>query len=102
VNRGEVWWAEHPETGRRPFLLLTREAAVPVLERLLAVPATRTVRGIPSEVALSEEDGMPEPCVLSFDNVTTLPKAFLTERICRLGIDRLAEACVALRHATGC
>lgn len=45
---------------------------------------------------------MPESCVLSFDNVTTLPKALLTERICRLGLDRLAEACVALRHATGC
>lgn len=102
MTRGEVWWAEHPETGRRPFLVLTREVAIPVLERLVVVPATRTVRGIPSEVALSEEDGMPEPCVLSFDNVTTLPKALLTERICRLGLDRLAQACVALRHATGC
>jgi len=102
VTRGEVWWAEHPETGRRPFLVLTREVAIPVLERLVVVPATRTVRGIPSEVALGEEDGMPEPCVLSFDNVTTLPKGLLTERICRLGLDRLAEACAALRHATGC
>jgi mRNA interferase MazF len=102
VTRGEVWWAEHPETGRRPFLILTREIAIPVLQRVVVVPATRRIRGIPSEVVLGEQDGMPEACVLSFDNVTTLPKALLTERICRLGLDRLAEACVALRHSTGC
>lgn len=100
--RGEVWWAEHPEAGRRPFLVLTREAAIPVLGRVLAVPATRTIRGIPSEVVLDTEDGMPERCALSFDNVTTLPKALLTERICRLGPDRLAEACRALTIASGC
>jgi mRNA interferase MazF len=102
VTRGEVWWAEHPEAGRRPFLILTREAAIPVLTRVLAVPATRTIRNIPSEVLLSEDDGMPERCALSFDNVTTLPKALLTERICRLGVERLTEACRALKIASGC
>jgi mRNA interferase MazF len=102
VTRGEVWWAEHPDAGRRPFLVLTREAAIPVLRRVLAVPATRTIRNIPTEVVLDLEDGMPERCALSFDNVTTLPKALLTERICRLGVDRLVEACRALRIATGC
>jgi mRNA interferase MazF len=102
VARGEVWWAEHPDAGRRPFLVLTLEAAIPVLNRVLAVPATRTVREIPTEVVLSEDDGMPERCALSFDNVTTLPKALLTERICRLGVERLVEACRALRVASGC
>jgi mRNA interferase MazF len=102
VNRGEVWWAEHPEAGRRPFLVLTREAAIPVLRRIVAVPATRAIRDIPTEVVLDEDDGMPERCALSFDNVTTLPKALLTERICRLDVERLAEACRALTIATGC
>ena len=102
VNRGEVWWAEHAEAGRRPFLILTREAAIPVLQRIVAVPATRTIRGIPTEVVLSEDDGMPTRCALSFDNVTTLPKALLVERICRLGLERLAEVCQALTIATGC
>ncbi len=45
---------------------------------------------------------MPERCALSFHNVTTLPKALLTERICRLGVDHLVEVCRALRIATGC
>ena len=60
MNRGEVWWVERPEVGRRPHLILTRDAAVPVLGALLAVPATRTVRGIASEVELGPEDGMPD------------------------------------------
>jgi mRNA interferase MazF len=49
VNRGEVWWAEHPETGRRPYLILTRSAALPGLYKVAAVPATRRIRSIPSE-----------------------------------------------------
>ena len=102
VNRGEVWWAEHPEAGRRPFFVLTREAAIPVLQRVLAVPATRTVRGLPTEVVLGEDDGMPQRCALSFDNVTTMPKGVFTERICRLGLERLVEVCGALRAASGC
>jgi mRNA interferase MazF len=102
VNRGEIWWAEHPDAGRRPYLILTRQAAVPILSRVLAVPATRTVRGIPTEVALDEDDGMPEACALSFDNLVTMPKSLFTDRICRLGVDRLEEVCRALRTAAGC
>jgi mRNA interferase MazF len=102
VNRGEIWWAEHPEAGRRPYLVLTRQAAIPVLERVLAVPATRTMRNIPSEVKLDEDDGMPEPCALTFDNITTMPKVLLTARISRVSVERLEEICRALRAATAC
>src|SRR6185312_10634401 len=59
VARSEIWWAEHPDAGRRPFLVLTRQAAIPVLNALLAVPATRTIRQIPTEVVLDIDDGMP-------------------------------------------
>jgi mRNA interferase MazF len=102
VNRGEIWWAEHPEAGRRPYLVLTRQAAIPVLDRVLAVPATRTIRDIPTEVKLDEDNGMPRPCALSFDNITTMPKALLTERIGRLSVAKLDEACRALSAATAC
>jgi mRNA interferase MazF len=100
VNRGEIWWAEHPDAGRRPYLVLTRQAAIAVLDRVLAVPATRTIRDIPTEVKLDEDDGMPQSCALSFDNITTMPKALLTERISRLSVAKLDEACRALRAAT--
>jgi mRNA interferase MazF len=102
VNRGEVYWLEHPEAGRRPACILTRQAAIGVLQALLVAPATRTVRGIPTEVPLGPDDGMPAECVLSLDNVTTVPKALLTERITRLTGPKLAELCAALETATAC
>src|SRR5947209_2070185 len=57
VTRSEIWWVEHPDAGRRPFLVLTRQAAIPVLNALLAVPATRTIRQIPTEVVLDTDIG---------------------------------------------
>lgn len=102
MNRGEVWWAEHPEAGRRPYLILTRQAAIPVLSGIVVAQISRTIRGIPTEVPLGVDDGMPEPCAASFDNVLTIPKWSLTERVCQLGLPRLHEVCRALRTATGC
>jgi mRNA interferase MazF len=102
VNRGEVWWVEHPEAGRRPACVLTRQAAIPVLSTVVVAPATRTVRDIPTEVRLTREDGMPADCALSFDNLTTVPKALLTERITRLPEMRADDLCRALQAATGC
>jgi mRNA interferase MazF len=102
VRRGEIWWVEDPAAGRRPHLVLMRDAAIPSLGSVIAVPATTTIRGIPTEVELGPEDGMPRDCVLSFDNTTLLPKAFFVEPICTLGADRLASVCKALDHATGC
>jgi mRNA interferase MazF len=102
VNRGEVWWVEHPETGRRPACVLTRQAAIPVLASVLVAPATRTIRGIPTEVTLTRADGMPEECALSFNNLATVPKALLTQRITIVPDPRIHELCSALRAATGC
>jgi mRNA interferase MazF len=102
VTRGEVWWVEHPDAGRRPACVLTREAAIGVLNSVLVAPATRTVRGIPTEVTLTRADGMPEECALSFDNLTTVPKSLLTGRITTVPDARIAELCDALCAATGC
>lgn len=100
--RGEIWWYEHPEAGRRPFLLLTRTEAIGVLAQVLAVPATRTARGIPTEVALDQADGVPEPCVLALDNVTVIRPALCTGLVTRLGPARMQAVCRALRLATLC
>jgi mRNA interferase MazF len=102
VTRGEVWWGEDPESGRRPFLIVTRETAIPVLRKLVVVPATRTIRGIPTEVVVDEADGMPARSALTLDNITTLPRAFLVERICGLNRERMQEVCEALAIAAGC
>jgi mRNA interferase MazF len=93
---------EDPQAGRRPHLVLTRDSALPVLNTLICVPATRTVRGIATEVPLTRDEGLPDDCVLSLDNVSLVPKAFLTERICKLRGNRMHQVCRALASATGC
>lgn len=102
MNRGEVWWVERPEAGRRPHLILTRHNAVAVLNSVIAAPATSTIRGLPTEVRLGPEDGLPQECVLSLDNVTLIRKSALDSRICRLSAQRMREVCKALAIATGC
>lgn len=101
-RRGEVWWGEIEGVGRRPFLVMTRSAAIPVLHNLLAAPVTRTVRNIPSELALGPDDGMPTDCAASFDNLRVVPKAYLVDRQCALDVARMVEACAALRVAVDC
>jgi mRNA interferase MazF len=82
--------------------VLTRQAAIPLLNALLSVPATRTLRQIPTEVALDTDDGMPVECALSLDNLTLVPKELFRSRITRLSADRMKDVCRALALASGC
>ena len=99
--QGEVWWAE-AEAKRRPVLVVTRSEAVPVLTWVVVAPVTRTVRGIPTEVPLGAEEGLPAPCAAAFDNVQPLRRSFLTERVGRLGDSRRTEICRALAALADC
>jgi mRNA-degrading endonuclease toxin of MazEF toxin-antitoxin module len=69
------------------------------LNELFVILATTTVRGLPTEVELGPEDGMPRSCVLNDDHASAADKAFLTERITRLGSERMSEnlSCARLR-----
>ncbi|MXW99717.1 MAG: type II toxin-antitoxin system PemK/MazF family toxin [Acidimicrobiaceae bacterium] len=102
LQRGQVWWGEMEGIGRRPFLVMSRNAAIPVLNSVLAAPVTRTIRDIPTELPLGPDDGMPADCVASFDNLRIVPKANLVDHICSLRPERLAQACAALRTAVDC
>ncbi|NOX28858.1 MAG: type II toxin-antitoxin system PemK/MazF family toxin [Actinobacteria bacterium] len=102
VARGEIWWLEEPDARRRPYLILTRDEGVSVLNQLLAVPATRTIRDIPTEVLLGSSDGMPVECVLSLDNLRLVRKSRLTRRITTVSDSKLREVCEALGFATAC
>lgn len=102
MNRGDIrWYTFHPPDKRRPVLLLTRDAVLPRLREVIAVPATRTIRGIASEVALSPEDGMPTVCALNFDHVGLAGKDRIGARICALPPARWAEVRAALLAAAG-
>lgn len=101
-RRGEVWWGELEDVGRRPFLVMTRTAAISVLNGVLAAPVSRTIGDIPTELLLGPDDGMPTECAASFDNLRVVPKSHLVDRVCTLDPTRLAEACGAIRAAVDC
>jgi mRNA interferase MazF len=101
-RRGDVWWAEAPEVGRRPVLVITRDRAIDVLRNVVVAPVTRTVRSIPSEVRLGAAEGLAVECVASFDNLRTVPKSLLSERAGRLDPNRVHEICLALDAAFDC
>ena len=99
-QQGEIWWAE-VEDMRRPVLVVTRSEAVPVLQGIIVAPVTRTVRGIPTEIRLSEVEGLPVESVASFDNLQRVRRASLTLQAGDLG-DRRGEICSALRAMADC
>ena len=102
VSRDEVWWYEDPSAGRRPLVILTRQAALSVLNQVIAAPCTRTRRGIPTEVDLDEQDGMPAACVANLDSVQLIRPGLCTDRITTLSPDRMRAICESFHLAIDC
>ena len=101
--RGEVWWCELPGIGRRPVVVLSRDAAIPRLRRALIGPCTTTIRGIPSEVLLEPgEDPVPRTSAVNLDSVESVPLGTLVERLGRLSDERMRQVCRALEVAVAC
>ena len=99
-SQGEIWWAE-TEDKRRPVLVVTRSEAVPVLTAIVVAPVTRTVRHIPTEIPLGEEEGLAVECAASFDNLQRVRRSALVERAGDLGLRR-QEICSSLRALADC
>lgn len=101
--RGEVWWCELPEIGRRPVVVLSRDAVIPRLRRALIAPCTTTVRGLPSEAVLEpREDPIPDRSAINLDSVESVSIGVLVERLGRLSDERMHEVCAALDVAVDC
>ena len=101
--RGEVWWCELAEVGRRPVVVLSRDAAIPRLGRTLIGPCTTTIRGIPSEVLLEAgEDPVPRTSVVNLDSIESVSLGTLVERLGRLSDERMRQICEALEIAVAC
>ena len=102
-RRGEVWWCELAEIGRRPVLVLSRDAAIPRLRRALIAPCTTTIRHLASEVVLEPgEDPVPRRCAVNLDSVESVSVGVLVERLGSLGDHRMRDVCSALEVAVGC
>ena len=81
MQRGEIWWARFPKpVGRRPVVLVSRNRAIQVRQFVTVAAVTTTLRGIPVEVPLGPDEGLPKRCVANCDVLNTIPKALLTER----------------------
>jgi mRNA-degrading endonuclease toxin of MazEF toxin-antitoxin module len=89
--RGDVWWGETLTHGRRPYIVLTPDQAIEQLREAIVVPLTTTVRRLPNEVELDESDGMPRACVTSLDNLSTIAKGQLVEKITVVGPAKMDE-----------
>ncbi len=100
MRRGEVWWAElPPPVGRRPVVLLSRDAAYRVRTSITVGLVTRIARNIPTEVPLGREDGMPERCVVNLDEILTIPKARLAGQIASLSSEKMTAVAGAIAFA---
>ena len=101
--RGEVWWCELAEIGRRPIVVLSRDAAIPRLRRALVAPCTTTIRGLASEVVLEPGfDPIPRRSAVNLDSVESVSVAVLVSRLGRLADTRMREICGALEIAVDC
>lgn len=101
--RGELWWCELPDIGRRPVVVLSRDVAITRLRRALIAPCTTTIRGLPSEVQLEPgEDPVPRRSVVNLDSVESVAVGVLVERLGRLSDDRMRQLCDALEVAVDC
>jgi mRNA interferase MazF len=101
--RGELWWCELPDIGRRPVVVLSRDVAIPRLHRALIAPCTTNVRNLASEVLLEPgEDPVPRTCVANLDSVESVSVTVLVERLGRLSDQRMRELCAALEVAVAC
>ncbi len=102
-KRGEVWWCEPPEIGRRPVVVLSRDAAIPRLLRALVAPCTTTIRGLPSEVILEPgDDPITRQSAVNLDSVESVSIGTLTARLGALSDARMRQVCAALTVATDC
>ncbi|MFI5366359.1 MAG: type II toxin-antitoxin system PemK/MazF family toxin [Candidatus Binatia bacterium] len=102
MRRGEIrWYTFASPDKRRPVLLLTRAAVIDTLNEIIGVPATRTIRGLSTEVLLSPSDGMPTSCALNFDHVGIAQRARLGAVLTTLAESRWPEVESALLIACG-
>ena len=99
-RQGEVWWAQAADK-RRPVLVVTRSDVAGLLDGIVVAPITRTVRGIPTEIRLGDDEGLSVDCAASFDNLQRVRRSALTSRAGDLGWRR-DEICDALKALADC
>jgi mRNA interferase MazF len=103
IARGDVRLYSFPSPDKkRPVVVLTRDSAISYLSTVTVAPLTSSIRGVPSEVVLTEDDGMKAPCAVNLHNTITVRRDRLGKRVGRLNSVRMGAICAALRFCLGC
>ena len=102
MTRDEIrWYTFRLPDKRRPVLVLTRDEVIDRLNEIIVAPVTRTIRGLRTEVLLTEEDGMPAACAVNFDHLSLGRRDRLGSVLCTLSEQRWPEVRRALLTACG-
>jgi mRNA interferase MazF len=80
-------------------LILTRDSILEYLGEVTIAPVTSTIRDIPSEVVLSENDGMHRDCAVNCDHIQTVAKGKIGQRITMLSTEKMAQVRKAIAFA---
>lgn len=99
MHRGEVWDGELPGVGRHPFVVVSRERALPLLTAVVCVMVTTTARGHVAEVPIGADEGLDHDSAANCDNLCTVAVRDLRRRRGALGPVKLAQLDRALRIA---
>jgi mRNA interferase MazF len=103
IARGDVRLYQFaPPDKKRPVVVLTRDSAIAYLSTVTVAPITSTIRGVPSEVVLNEDDGMKAPCAVNLHNAVTISQNRLGRRVGQVSSFRMKEICLALGFSLGC
>ena len=103
LARGDIRLYRFAPPGKaRRVVVLTRDSALRYVSTASVAPITSTIRGVPSEVRLDEEDGLKGPCAVNLHNTVTVSQERLGRRVAQLAPLRMKEVCAALRFSLGC
>ncbi len=102
MKRGDIrYYVFKPPDKKRPVLVLTRDSIIPHLNEVTVAPLTSTIRGIPSEVLITVEDGVPQNSAVNLDHIQTIPKDKLGKLIASLSVSKMERIKSALLFALG-
>ncbi|MGA2229883.1 MAG: type II toxin-antitoxin system PemK/MazF family toxin [Tepidisphaeraceae bacterium] len=100
LQQGSIVWAQLPQPfGRRPVVVITRDAVVGRMNNLTVAPITRTIRNVDTEVILQPVDGVPTVCAITLDNIFTIQRSALGDLVTVLSREKLLMVFAAIRKA---
>jgi len=102
MKRAEIRWYKFMKPDKkRPVLILTRNSIIEYLGEVTIAPITTTIRDIPSEVVLSNEDGMKKDCAVNLDHIQTVSKGKIGALITSLSSEKMNKIKTALLFSFG-